>query len=59
MQLTHGKSIHFPFSCAGDEMFKIKALDLGHRLLPAFNTGTGIPHALVNLAKYVLAVSVS
>lgn len=36
----------------GDEVFKAKAYDIGKRLLPAFNTPTGIPHALVNLATY-------
>lgn len=30
-------------------MFKTKALDVGNRLLPAFNTKTGIPKAMVNL----------
>eukprot|EP00047_Mylnosiga_fluctuans_P015996 m.50904 g.50904 ORF g.50904 m.50904 type:complete len:646 (-) comp6263_c0_seq4:81-2018(-) len=39
------------FAMTGDEVFKTKALDLGRRLLPAFNTGTGIPHAIVNLAN--------
>ena len=29
-------------------MFKDKAYDLGKRLLPAFNTATGIPHSIVN-----------
>ncbi|XP_072103483.1 mannosyl-oligosaccharide 1,2-alpha-mannosidase IA-like isoform X2 [Mobula birostris] len=37
----------------GDELFKIKAIELGERLLPAFNTPTGIPWALINLRSGV------
>lgn len=37
------------YALTGDEMFKTKALDIGERLLPAFNTQTGIPKAMVNL----------
>ncbi|KAL0961950.1 hypothetical protein UPYG_G00333810 [Umbra pygmaea] len=34
----------------GGEVFKRKAVELGLKLLPAFNTPTGIPHGVVNLA---------
>lgn len=34
---------------SGDRMFLDKAVDLGHRLLPAFETRTGIPLSDVNL----------
>jgi mannosyl-oligosaccharide alpha-1,2-mannosidase len=34
-------------------MYKAKALDLGNRLLPAFETKSGIPKAMVNLQTYV------
>ncbi|KAJ7991482.1 hypothetical protein DPEC_G00284330 [Dallia pectoralis] len=34
----------------GEEVFKRKAVELGMKLLPAFNTSTGIPHGVVNLA---------
>uniref|UniRef100_UPI00398EE898 mannosyl-oligosaccharide 1,2-alpha-mannosidase IA-like isoform X2 n=1 Tax=Pristiophorus japonicus TaxID=55135 RepID=UPI00398EE898 len=37
----------------GDELFKIKAIELGEKLLPAFNTPTGIPWALINLRSGV------
>jgi len=37
------------FAMTGDEMFKTKAKDIADRLLPAFNTPTGIPKATVNL----------
>lgn len=30
------------------------AKDLGYRLLPAFNTSTGIPHARVNTIIYII-----
>jgi len=30
----------------------VKAKELGDKLLPAFNTPTGIPWAMVNLARY-------
>jgi len=36
------------YSFTGDEIFKEKAADIVDRLLPAFNTPTGIPYALVN-----------
>ena len=34
---------------SGDKMFLEKADEVATRLLPAFNTPTGLPHALVNL----------
>ncbi|XP_064836009.1 mannosyl-oligosaccharide 1,2-alpha-mannosidase IA-like [Oncorhynchus masou masou] len=34
----------------GEEVFKRKVVELGRSLLPAFNTPTGIPHGVVNLA---------
>jgi mannosyl-oligosaccharide alpha-1,2-mannosidase len=37
------------FDLSGDNVFLEKAKDLGTRLLPAFNTPTGIPRATVNL----------
>lgn len=39
------------YAFTGDEMFKIKAKELGDKLIPAFNTPTGIPWAMVNLAS--------
>ena len=37
------------FSLTGDPMFKWKAVHIADKLLPAFNTPTGIPYALVNM----------
>ncbi|KAL5010690.1 hypothetical protein ScPMuIL_012995 [Solemya velum] len=37
------------FALTGDVMFKDKALVIAKKLLPAFNTPTGIPHSMVNL----------
>uniref|UniRef100_A0A4W5NBF8 alpha-1,2-Mannosidase n=1 Tax=Hucho hucho TaxID=62062 RepID=A0A4W5NBF8_9TELE len=37
----------------GEEVFKRKVVELGRNLLPAFNTPTGIPHGVVNLAGWV------
>ncbi|XP_069742956.1 mannosyl-oligosaccharide 1,2-alpha-mannosidase IA isoform X2 [Narcine bancroftii] len=34
---------------SGEEIFRSKAVDLGKKLLPAFNTPTGIPWALLNI----------
>lgn len=34
-------------------MFKVKAVQLAEKLLPAFNTPTGIPWAMVNLKRSV------
>ena len=36
-------------------MFKDKAYLIAKKLLPAFNTPTGIPYAMVNLVKYVIS----
>lgn len=36
---------------SGQEVFKIKAVQLAGKLLPAFNTPTGIPWAMVNLKR--------
>lgn len=35
-------------------MFKLKAVQLAEKLLPAFNTPTGIPWAIVNLKRSVI-----
>ncbi|NXR61058.1 MA1C1 mannosidase, partial [Rhadina sibilatrix] len=35
----------------GEEVFKNKALELGKKLLPAFNTPTGIPRGVINLGR--------
>ncbi|KAM9806563.1 mannosyl-oligosaccharide 1,2-alpha-mannosidase IA isoform X1 [Syngnathus typhle] len=35
----------------GEEMFKTKVLELGAKLLPAFNTPTGIPRGVINLGS--------
>lgn len=37
------------YSLTGDEMFKSKAVHIADKLLPAFNSPTGIPYALVNM----------
>ncbi|KAM3931602.1 mannosyl-oligosaccharide 1,2-alpha-mannosidase IA [Leptodactylus fuscus] len=34
---------------SGEEVFRRKAVELGEKLLPAFNTPTGIPWALLNM----------
>ncbi|XP_054484651.2 mannosyl-oligosaccharide 1,2-alpha-mannosidase IA [Agelaius phoeniceus] len=34
---------------SGEEVFRKKAVELGEKLLPAFNTPTGIPWALLNI----------
>lgn len=36
------------YSLTGDEMYKTKAQEVADKLLPAFQTPTGIPNALVN-----------
>ncbi|GLD56642.1 mannosyl-oligosaccharide 1,2-alpha-mannosidase IB [Lates japonicus] len=36
---------------SGQEVFKLKAVQLAEKLLPAFNTPTGIPWAMVNLKR--------
>uniref|UniRef100_A0A3Q3BA87 alpha-1,2-Mannosidase n=1 Tax=Kryptolebias marmoratus TaxID=37003 RepID=A0A3Q3BA87_KRYMA len=35
----------------GEEVFKNKAVELGEKLLPAFNTPTGIPRGVINLGS--------
>ncbi|XP_035381885.1 mannosyl-oligosaccharide 1,2-alpha-mannosidase IA isoform X2 [Electrophorus electricus] len=35
----------------GEEVFKQKVLELGEKLLPAFNTPTGIPRGVINLGS--------
>uniref|UniRef100_A0A3Q1GVU7 alpha-1,2-Mannosidase n=1 Tax=Acanthochromis polyacanthus TaxID=80966 RepID=A0A3Q1GVU7_9TELE len=35
----------------GEELFKNKAMELGEKLLPAFNTPTGIPRGVINLGS--------
>uniref|UniRef100_A0A671WMX6 alpha-1,2-Mannosidase n=1 Tax=Sparus aurata TaxID=8175 RepID=A0A671WMX6_SPAAU len=35
----------------GEEVFKSKVLELGEKLLPAFNTPTGIPRGVINLGS--------
>ena len=37
------------FSLTGEEIFKSKAVHIADKLLPAFNSPTGIPYALVNM----------
>uniref|UniRef100_A0A8K9WWD2 alpha-1,2-Mannosidase n=1 Tax=Oncorhynchus mykiss TaxID=8022 RepID=A0A8K9WWD2_ONCMY len=36
----------------GEEMFKRKVMVLGEKLLPAFNTPTGIPRGVINLGSW-------
>lgn len=38
------------------QIFKEKAIHIADRLMPAFNTPTGIPYALVNLKRLVSSV---
>ncbi|XP_052830487.1 mannosyl-oligosaccharide 1,2-alpha-mannosidase IA [Octopus bimaculoides] len=37
------------YALTGDKMFKEKAIDVGNKLLPAFDTPTGIPQSMINL----------
>ncbi|KAJ7394206.1 Mannosyl-oligosaccharide 1,2-alpha-mannosidase IB [Desmophyllum pertusum] len=39
------------YAFSGDEVFKVKAKEVGDKLLPAFNSPTGIPWAMVNFAS--------
>ena len=39
------------FALTGDSMFREKALHIAEKLLPAFNTLTGIPHSLINIGN--------
>lgn len=43
------------YALTGDVMFRDKAAQLGERMLPAFQTETGIPHSLINLHTGVSA----
>ncbi|XP_075051445.1 mannosyl-oligosaccharide 1,2-alpha-mannosidase IC isoform X2 [Mixophyes fleayi] len=36
---------------SGKEVFRLKAIELGKKLLPAFNTPTGIPRGIINLGN--------
>jgi len=38
------------------QMFKNKAVEIADKLLPAFNTPTGIPMAMVNGRTYVYSL---
>ncbi|CAL1536742.1 unnamed protein product [Lymnaea stagnalis] len=38
------------YHLTGDEIMKVRAIELGNRLLPAFNHGSKIPYSDVNLA---------
>ncbi|XP_051892273.1 LOW QUALITY PROTEIN: mannosyl-oligosaccharide 1,2-alpha-mannosidase IA-like [Pristis pectinata] len=38
----------------GDELFKAKAIELGEKLLPDFNTPTGIPWALIKPSQWLV-----
>jgi len=35
------------------QMFKMKAVEIADKIMPAFNTPTGIPMAMVNVRTYV------
>lgn len=39
------------FFLFGHQVFKVKAKEVGDKLLPAFNSPTGIPWAMVNFAR--------
>lgn len=45
------------FALTGDVVFRDKAQQIADKLLPAFQTPTGIPHALVNFKTGVRAFS--
>ena len=44
------------FALTGDTMFREKADHIAEKLLPAFDTPTGIPHALVNIGSGVIMI---
>ena len=44
------------YALSGDKMFKEKAEHVASKLLPAFNSPTGIPYALVNMRSGVSAL---
>ena len=39
------------YNLTGDALFLEKAVDLGDRILPAFDTPSGLPTSMINLAK--------
>ncbi|XP_048244954.1 endoplasmic reticulum mannosyl-oligosaccharide 1,2-alpha-mannosidase-like isoform X1 [Haliotis rufescens] len=39
------------YHLSGEDIFKEKAIDLGNRLMPCFNTGSKVPYSDVNLAS--------
>lgn len=41
------------YSLTGDPLFRDRALHIARKLLPAFDTPTGIPYALINVATGV------
>ena len=45
------------FALTGDELYKTKALELGVKLLPAFDSPTGIPYGYINLLTGVCTES--
>lgn len=44
------------YALTGDQMYKEKARDVADKLLPAFETPTGIPRAVINVARGVSAI---
>uniref|UniRef100_A0A452UA92 alpha-1,2-Mannosidase n=1 Tax=Ursus maritimus TaxID=29073 RepID=A0A452UA92_URSMA len=45
------------FYLTGEEVFRVKAIKLGEKLLPAFNTPTGIPKGVVNFKSWGWAMA--
>ena len=41
------------FALTGDDLYKSKAVHVADKLLPAFNSPTGIPYALINMKSGV------
>lgn len=41
------------YALTGDMLFRDRALHIARKLLPAFDTPTGIPYALINVANGV------
>jgi mannosyl-oligosaccharide alpha-1,2-mannosidase len=46
------------YAFTGDDLFRTKAVHIADKLLPAFNTPTGIPYALINVKTGVRALRV-
>lgn len=44
------------YAFTGEQMYKDKAQEVADKLLPAFQTPTGIPHALVNIRMGVSTI---